>query len=154
VSLTLRAQSWYAQLSNLLASTQRFKGEYRFCCKCWPGWSSRERFGKRGGGQSERRRLSNLQICVEVKLARQMSFARRSGDRARVTAQPDSHAARAAAGTRSCDRADRRDDDQDQAVHRQIQQLGETQYPETQALLKVFWAGRITVLTYVLTFSK
>ena len=33
---------------------------------------------------------------------------------------------------------------------RQIQQLGETEYPETQAPLKVFGVGHITALTYVL----
>jgi hypothetical protein len=30
MSLTLRLQSWYPQLSNLLASTQRFKGNITF----------------------------------------------------------------------------------------------------------------------------
>jgi transposase len=34
---------------------------------------------------------------------------------------------------------------------RQIQQLGQTEYPETQALLKVQGVGHITALTFVLT---
>ena len=37
---------------------------------------------------------------------------------------------------------------------RQIPQLGQTEYPETQALLKVFGVGHITALTYVLTLGS
>jgi transposase len=37
---------------------------------------------------------------------------------------------------------------------RQIQQLGQMEYPETQALLKVNGVGHITALTYVLTFGS
>src|SRR5258708_9029158 len=37
---------------------------------------------------------------------------------------------------------------------RQIQQLGQTEYPETQALLKVYGVGHITALTYVLTLGS
>jgi transposase len=37
---------------------------------------------------------------------------------------------------------------------RQIQQLGQTEDPETQALLKVFGVGHITALTYVLTLGS
>jgi transposase len=37
---------------------------------------------------------------------------------------------------------------------RQIQQLTQTTYPETQALLKVHGVGHITALTYVLTLAK
>jgi transposase len=36
---------------------------------------------------------------------------------------------------------------------RQIQQLTQTEYPETQALLKVHGVGHITALTYVLTWE-
>jgi transposase len=37
---------------------------------------------------------------------------------------------------------------------RQIQQLTQTEYPETQALLKVHGVGHITALTYVLTLGS
>jgi transposase len=37
---------------------------------------------------------------------------------------------------------------------RQIQQLGQTQYPETQALLKVHGVGHLTALTFVLTLGS
>ncbi|HTF67753.1 MAG TPA: IS110 family transposase, partial [Edaphobacter sp.] len=37
---------------------------------------------------------------------------------------------------------------------RQIQQLGQTEYPETQALLKVHGVGHITALTFVLTLGS
>jgi transposase len=37
---------------------------------------------------------------------------------------------------------------------RQIQQLAQTEYPETQALLKVHGVGHITALTYVLTLGS
>jgi alpha-D-ribose 1-methylphosphonate 5-triphosphate diphosphatase len=37
---------------------------------------------------------------------------------------------------------------------RQIQQLTQTEYPETQALLKVYGVGHITALTYVLTVGN
>src|SRR5437868_315162 len=37
---------------------------------------------------------------------------------------------------------------------RQIQQLGQTKYPETQALLKVQGVGHITALTFVLTLGN
>jgi transposase len=37
---------------------------------------------------------------------------------------------------------------------RQIQQVGQTEYPETQALLKVHGVGHITALTYVLTLGS
>ncbi len=37
---------------------------------------------------------------------------------------------------------------------RQIQQLGQAQYPETQALLKVHGVGRLTALTFVLTLGR
>src|SRR5260370_39422281 len=37
---------------------------------------------------------------------------------------------------------------------RQIQQLGQSEYPETQALLKVYGVGHITALTYVLTLGS
>jgi len=37
---------------------------------------------------------------------------------------------------------------------RQIQQLGQTKYPETQALLKVHGVGHITALTFVLTLGS
>jgi transposase len=37
---------------------------------------------------------------------------------------------------------------------RQIQQLAQTEYPETQALLKVYGVGHITALTYVLTLGN
>jgi transposase len=37
---------------------------------------------------------------------------------------------------------------------RQIRQLGEAQYPETQALLKVPGAGHLTALTFVLTLGS
>jgi transposase len=37
---------------------------------------------------------------------------------------------------------------------RQIQQLGQTQYPETQALLKVHGVGHLTALTFVLTLGR
>jgi transposase len=36
---------------------------------------------------------------------------------------------------------------------RQIQQLAQTEYPETQALLKVYGVGHITALSYVLTLE-
>jgi transposase len=36
---------------------------------------------------------------------------------------------------------------------RQIQQLGQTEYPETQALLKVHGVGHLTALTFVLTLG-
>jgi hypothetical protein len=36
---------------------------------------------------------------------------------------------------------------------RQIQQLTQTEYPETQALLKVHGVGHITALTFVLATS-
>jgi len=37
---------------------------------------------------------------------------------------------------------------------RQIQQLGQTEYPETQALLKVHGVGHLTALTFVLTLGS
>jgi len=37
---------------------------------------------------------------------------------------------------------------------RQIQQLGQTKYPETQALLKVHGVGHLTALTFVLTLGS
>src|SRR5271156_3715679 len=37
---------------------------------------------------------------------------------------------------------------------RQIQQVGQTEYPETQALLKVHGVGHITALSYVLTLGN
>lgn len=37
---------------------------------------------------------------------------------------------------------------------RQIQQIGQTEYPETQALLKVYGIGHITALTFVLTLGS
>ncbi len=37
---------------------------------------------------------------------------------------------------------------------RQIQQLGQAQYPETQALVKVHGVGHLTALTFVLTFGS
>ena len=37
---------------------------------------------------------------------------------------------------------------------RQIQQLGQTEYPETQALLKVHGIGHLTALTFVLTLGS
>jgi transposase len=37
---------------------------------------------------------------------------------------------------------------------RQIQQLGQTEYPETQALLKVHGIGHLTALTFVLTLGN
>jgi transposase len=37
---------------------------------------------------------------------------------------------------------------------RQIQQLAQTEYPETQALLKVHGVGHITAVTYVLTLGS
>jgi transposase len=37
---------------------------------------------------------------------------------------------------------------------RQIRQLIQTEYPETQALLKVYGVGHITALTYVLTLGN
>ena len=37
---------------------------------------------------------------------------------------------------------------------RQIQQLGQTDGPETQTLLKVYGIGNITALTYVLTLGS
>ena len=37
---------------------------------------------------------------------------------------------------------------------RQIQQLGQTEYPETQALLKVHGVGHLTALTFVLTLGR
>src|ERR1700694_3682921 len=37
---------------------------------------------------------------------------------------------------------------------RQIQKLGQTQYPETGALLKVHGVGHITALTFVLTLGS
>jgi transposase len=37
---------------------------------------------------------------------------------------------------------------------RQIQQLGQTKYPETQALLKIQGVGHITALTFVLTLGN
>jgi transposase len=37
---------------------------------------------------------------------------------------------------------------------RQIQQLGQSQYPETQALLKVHGVGHLTALTFVLTLGS
>jgi transposase len=37
---------------------------------------------------------------------------------------------------------------------RQIQQLSQTTYPETQALLKVHSVGQITALMYVLTLGN
>ena len=37
---------------------------------------------------------------------------------------------------------------------RQIQELGQTKYPETQALLKVHGVGHITALTFVLTLGN
>ncbi len=37
---------------------------------------------------------------------------------------------------------------------RQIQQLGQSEYPETQALLKIHGVGHITALTYVLTLGS
>jgi transposase len=37
---------------------------------------------------------------------------------------------------------------------RQIQQLGHTEYPETQALLKVHGVGHLTALTFVLTLGS
>jgi transposase len=36
----------------------------------------------------------------------------------------------------------------------QIQQLGQTEYPETQALLKVDGVGRLTALAFVLTLGS
>jgi transposase len=65
-------------------------------------------------------------------------------------AEPGSHAATVGAGARSGDRTDRGNDDQD----RQIQQLAQIEYPETQALLKVYGVGHITALTYVLTLGS
>ncbi len=38
--------------------------------------------------------------------------------------------------------------------YRQIQQLGKTQYPETQALLKVHGDVHLTALTFVLTLGS
>ena len=40
------------------------------------------------------------------------------------------------------------------AYDRLIQQLTETEYPETQALLKVYGVGQLTALTYVLTLGS
>ena len=37
---------------------------------------------------------------------------------------------------------------------RPIQQLTETEYPETQALIKVYGVGQLTALTYVLTLGS
>src|ERR1700733_8429847 len=37
---------------------------------------------------------------------------------------------------------------------RQIQELGQAKYPETQALLKVHGVGHITALTFVLTLGS
>ena len=37
---------------------------------------------------------------------------------------------------------------------RLIQQLTETEYPETQALIKVYGVGQLTALTYVLTLGS
>jgi transposase len=38
--------------------------------------------------------------------------------------------------------------------HREIQRLTETDYPETQALVKVYGVGHLTALTFVLTLGK
>ena len=37
---------------------------------------------------------------------------------------------------------------------RAIKKLTETEYPETQALIKVYGVGYLTALTYVLTLGK
>jgi Transposase len=50
--------------------------------------------------------------------------------------------------------ADRGDDTEDQAVRPAIQQLGQIEYLETQALLKVHGVGHLTALTFVLTLSS
>ena len=51
--------------------------------------------------------------------------------------------------------ADRRDDFEDLASTTcQIQQLGQTEYPETQALLNIHGVGHLTALTFVLTLGS
>ena len=49
---------------------------------------------------------------------------------------------------------DRRYDGEDQQYDRPIKQLTETEYRETQALLKVYGVGHLTALTYVLTLGS
>ena len=62
--------------------------------------------------------------------------------------------ARSGPGARSGARANRGVTKKIKHYDRPIQQLTETEYPETQALIKVYGVGQLTALTYVLTLGS